>query len=155
MKQITLALLTLLSLNLSAQEYFQQEVNYTIDVELDDENHSLNGTVYIDYFNNSPNDLEFLWFHIWPNAYKDNTTDLAKQKLEDGSTSLHYATEEEKGYINGLEFKVNGEKVKWDYHQEQIDICKLFLNKPLRAGQSIRISTPFFVKIPNLIHNLK
>ena len=61
---------------------------------------------YIDYTNNSPNDLEFLWFHIWPNAYKDNTTALAKQKLEDGSTSLHYVSEEEKGYINGLDFKV-------------------------------------------------
>ena len=73
MKKITLALLSILSINLSAQEYFQQEVNYTIDVELDDENHSLNGTVYIDYFNNSPNDLDFLWFHIWPNAYKNNT----------------------------------------------------------------------------------
>ena len=106
MKKITLALLTLLCLNLSAQEYFQQETNYTIDVTLDDENHTLKGMEYIDYTNNSPNDLEFLWFHIWPNAYKNNTTALAKQKLEDGSTSLHYATEEEKGYINGLDFKV-------------------------------------------------
>jgi hypothetical protein len=149
MKNQLTILLTILSLNLSAQDYFQQEVNYTIDIKLDDENHTLKGMEYIDYTNNSPNDLEFLWFHIWPNAYKDNTTALAKQKLEDGSTSLHYATEEEKGYINGLDFKVNEEKVKWDYHQEQIDICKLFLNKPLRAGQSIRISTPFFVKIPN------
>ena len=60
MKQITLALLTIFSINLSAQEYFQQEANYTIDVALDDKNHTLNGTVYIDYFNNSPNDLEFL-----------------------------------------------------------------------------------------------
>ena len=64
---------------------------------------------YIDYTNNSPDDLDFLWFHIWPNAYKNNTTSLAKQKLEDGSTSLHYATEEEKGYINSLNFKVDGE----------------------------------------------
>ena len=149
MKKINLLLFILLSVNLSAQEYFQQETNYTIDVTLDDENHTLKGMEYIDYTNNSTNDLEFLWFHIWPNAYKDNTTALAKQKLEDGSTSLHYATKEEQGYINGLDFKVNGEKVKWDYHQEQIDICKLFLNKPLKAGQSIRISTPFFVKIPN------
>ena len=149
MKKINLLLFILLSVNLSAQEYFQQEVNYIIDVELDDENHTLKGMEYIDYTNNSPNDLEFLWFHIWPNAYKDNTTALAKQKLEDGSTSLHYATEEEKGYINGLDFKVDGERVKWDYHPEHIDICKLLLNKPLKAGQSIRISTPFFVKIPD------
>ena len=149
MKKTTLALLTLLSLNLSAQDYFQQEVNYTIDVELDDENHSLKGTVYIDYFNNSPDDLDFLWFHIWPNAYKDKTTALAKQKLENGSTSLYYAADTERGHINGLDFKVAGERVRWNYHPEHIDICKLVLNKPLRAGKSIRISTPFFVKIPD------
>jgi hypothetical protein len=149
MKNTFLVLFALLSISLSAQDYFQQEVNYIIDVTLNDENHSLNGTEYIDYFNNSPDDLESIWFHIWPNSYKDNTTALAKQKIENGSTSLHYATEEERGYINGLDFKVNGERVKWDYHPEHIDICKLFLNKPLRAGQSIRISTPFFVKIPD------
>ena len=63
MKKITLALLTLLSLNLSAQDYFQQEVNYTIDVELNDKNYTLKGMEYIDT-NNSPNDLGFLWVHI-------------------------------------------------------------------------------------------
>ena len=111
MKNTFLALLILISSNLSAQDYFQQKVNYTIDVALDDENHTLKGNAYIDYFNNSPDDLGFIWFHIWPNAYKDNTTALAKQELENGSTSLHFASDKERGYINELDFKVNGEKV--------------------------------------------
>jgi len=149
MKKVTLGVLTLLCLNLSAQDYFQQEVNYIIDVELDDENHTLKGMEYIDYTNNSPNDLGILWFHLWPNAYKDNSTALCKQKVENGSTSLYYASENERGYIDGLNFKVNGKIVRWYYDPEHIDICKLILNKPIRAGESIRISTPFFVKIPD------
>ena len=149
MKKITLALLCILSINLSAQEYFQQEANYTINVALDDQAHTLKGYEYIQYTNNSPNDLDFLWFHIWPNAYKENTTALFQQDLEDGSKKGYYATEQEKGFINGLDFKVNGERVRWDYHPEHIDICKLILNKPLKAGGSIQISTPFFVKIPD------
>jgi hypothetical protein len=149
MKKVTLGILTLLCLNLSAQDYFQQEVNYTIDVELNDENHTLNGMEYIDYTNNSPNDLGFIWFHLWPNAYKDNSTALCKQKVENGSTSLYYASENERGNINGLNFKVDGKIVRWDYNPEHIDICKLILNKPIRAGESIRITTPFFVKIPD------
>ena len=144
MKKITLVLLILSNLNLAAQEYFQQEVNYIIDVTLDDKNHTLDGTVHIDYFNNSPNDLDFLWFHIWPNAYKNNSTALFKQKLENGEKNGYYSTEQERGFINGLDFKVNGEAIKWDYHPEHIDICKLLLKKPLKAGESIRISTPFF-----------
>ena len=149
MKRTFLVLFTLLSFNLSAQEYFQQEVNYIIDVELNDENHTLKGMVYIDYTNNSPDDLSFIWFHLWPNAYKDNSTALYEQQIENGSTSLYYASEAERGYIDGLNFKVDGKIVRWDYDTEHIDICKLILNKPIRAGESIRISTPFFVKIPD------
>lgn len=149
MKKTNLLLFILLSVNLSAQEYFQQETNYTIDVTLDDEAHTLKGNEHIQYTNNSPNDLDFLWFHIWPNAYKDNSTALFKQALEDGSRKEFYSSEAERGFINGLDFKVNGERVRWDYHQEHIDICKLILNKPIKAGESIQISTPFFVKIPD------
>ena len=78
-KKLTLSLLTLLSVSISAQDYFQQEVNYNISVELNDKNHTLIAEEIIEYTNNSPDDLDFLWFHIWPNAYKDNSTALAKQ----------------------------------------------------------------------------
>ena len=149
MKNLFLLHFILLSFTLAGQDYFQQKADYNINVTLDDENHTLKGNIYIDYFNNSPNDLEFIWFHLWPNAYKDNSTALAKQKLEDGSTSLYYADEQERGYINNLDFKVENKKVHWDYHPQHIDICKVYLNKPLRAGQSLKISTPFFVKIPD------
>ena len=128
MKNIFLALLFLLSINLSAQDYFQQEVNYTINVELDDKNHTLEGIVDIEYTNNSPNDLRSIWFHLWPNAYKNNSTALCKQKTENGNTSLYYASEAERGYIDGINFKVDGEIVRWDYDNEQIDSRKLILN---------------------------
>ena len=47
MKKTTLAILSILSINLTAQEYFQQEANYTIDVALDDQAHTLKGYEYI------------------------------------------------------------------------------------------------------------
>jgi len=43
--------------NLSAQEYFQQEVNYKIDVKLNDKTHELSAFETIEYINNSPDDL--------------------------------------------------------------------------------------------------
>ena len=148
-KKITLSLLTLLSINISAQDYFQQEVNYIIDVELNDKNHTLIAEEIIEYTNNSADDLDILWFHIWPNAYKDNTTALSKHQLDGGSTSLYNATEEERGNMSNLNFTVDGKKVEWKYHPEHIDICKLILNKPIKAGGTITIKTPFKVKIPN------
>lgn len=133
--------------NLNAQEYFQQKVNYKIDVKLDDIKHELSAFEEIEYTNNSPNELRFIYFHIWPNAYKNNNTALAKQKLEYSYKKL-FTIEEQRGYIDSLDFKVNGEKVKWEYDKEHIDICKIILPKPLKPGQTIKISTPFHVKLP-------
>tara|TARA_Y100001954_G_scaffold238776_1_gene308219 strand:- start:1274 stop:4165 length:2892 start_codon:yes stop_codon:yes gene_type:complete len=149
MKKSILSILSIIVINLSAQEYFQQEVNHTIDVRLNDKNHTLIAEQSIEYTNNSPDDLDVLWFHIWPNAYKNNTTALAKHELDGGNIDLWEAPLEERGYITDLNFTINGKKVDWRYHQEHIDICKLILNKPIKAGETVVIKTPFKVKIPN------
>ena len=128
---ITIALLFLSGIT-SAQTYFQQEVNYTIHVKLDDVKNEITADESIEYINNSPNTLSFIYMHLWPNAYKDNTTALAKKLLEDGDTKLYFATDDELGYIDQIDFKINGIPAKWELLKDSIDICKLFLNEPLR-----------------------
>ncbi|MFL2589704.1 MAG: M1 family metallopeptidase [Parvicellaceae bacterium] len=133
----------------NSQEYFQQKVDTYIDVELDDENHILRGFEKMVYYNNSSLNLDKIIIHLWPNAYKNSNTNLAKQKYSDGSTSFKYADSIDLGYIDSLDFKVNGEIVKWQFLNEQIDISELLLTKPLKPGDSIIITTPFRVKIPS------
>jgi hypothetical protein len=129
--------------------YFQQEVNYLINVSLDDEEHELLGDIEIEYTNHSPNALAEIYMHLWPNAYKNAQTALAKQQLRLGNKFMFYALEKELGYIDQIHFKVDGEEVAWDYDPEHIDIAKITLKKPLQSGQTIVISTPFHVKIPS------
>lgn len=131
-----------------AQSYFQQEVNYTIDVTLNDVLHELQATEKIEYINNSPDALSIIYMHLWPNAYKNNSTALAKQLYESGETKLYYADEDERGYIDQLDFKINDKPVKWELLKDSIDICKIYLNEPLNSGQKMMISTPFHVKLP-------
>lgn len=128
--------------------YFQQEVNYKINVTLDDKGNELKGDESLEYINNSPNELTFIWFHIWPNAYKNNKTALAKQLIADGNKKFYFASDAERGYIDGLTFKVNGQTVKTELHPEHIDIIKVFLNEPLKPGARVTVETPFHVKIP-------
>ena len=66
-------------LKASSQNYFQQEVNYKIHVTLNDRKHELNGIESVEYINNSADTLRFLYFHLWPNAYSDNKTELARE----------------------------------------------------------------------------
>ncbi len=139
-----------LSLNyISAQDYFQQETNYIIDVSLNDVEHSLSGFEKIEYINHSEDTLSFIWIHLWPNAYKNKNTALSRQKIENGDDKLYYSSNEEQGYIDSLEFKVDGKPVKWNYHEKNIDICKITLNSSLKPNEKVTISTPFFVKIPD------
>src|SRR5437870_4185304 len=92
-----------------SQTYFQQEVNYTINVRLDDVKHELFANESIEYINNSPDALAFIYFHLWPNAYKNNQTALGKQLVEENKLDFYYAKDEDRGYIDSLDFKVNGE----------------------------------------------
>ena len=96
------------SLQLTAfSQYWQQEVNYNIDVALNDQNNTLKGFLKLDYTNNSPDKLDFIWFHLWPNAYKNDRTAFSDQLLENGNTKFYFSSKEEKGYINRLDFKVD------------------------------------------------
>jgi hypothetical protein len=47
------------------QNYFQQEVNYNIDVTLNDIIHELSAFEKIEYINNSNNTLDCIYFHLW------------------------------------------------------------------------------------------
>jgi hypothetical protein len=135
-------------LSFSQQAYFQQEVNYEMEVRLDDKLHSISATQTVTYINNSPSSLNSIYFHLWPNAYKNNSTALAKQLLKNGETNLYFSSPDERGYIDSLDYKVNGKKIKWVYDSVDVDICKLFLSEPLASGEKISITTPFYVKIP-------
>src|SRR5688572_14855487 len=129
-------------------QYWQQEVNFTIDVSLNDKEHTLDGFEKIEYINNSPDTLKFIWFHLWPNAYKNDQTAYSDQALENGSTAFYFTDKENRGYINRLDFKVNNTTAATEDHPQHIDIIKLLLPSPLPPGQKISITTPFHVKLP-------
>ena len=141
-------------LKLFAQNYWQQEVKYKINVSLDDTRHILNGQLQVVYTNHSPSTLEYIYFHLWPNAFKDDNTEFAKQMLQMGKTDFHFSTDEEKGFIDSLSFYVNGKPAIFVIQEDTIDVGKLLLNQPLASGASITITTPFRVKIPKTFSRL-
>jgi len=128
--------------------YFQQEVNYNITVQLNDKTHELSGFETIEYTNNSKQSLNFIYFHLWPNAYKNHKTALGQQQLEDHNTLLYYAPENLRGYIDSLDFKSKENNLKWTLDSTNNDVCIVHLTEPLTPGETINITTPFHVKIP-------
>lgn len=152
MKKIFLTLICSLfvffSFGQNTLPYFQQEVNYDIEVTLDDANHMLRGVTKIEYINNSPDDLESIYFHLWANAYKNKNTAFAKQQIQNGSTKFFFAKNSEKGSYTQIDFQVDGKKVDWAYDEEHVDIALIKLNQKLRPQESIQFRIPFEIKIP-------
>jgi len=129
--------------------YWQQQVDFNIAVSLNDTKHTLDGFETITYTNNSSDTLGFIWFHLWPNAFKNDRTAFAEQMVDrlDNAT-FYFSNTEDRGYINKLDFKVEGQVATLEDHPQYIDIAKLILPKPLVPGKSITITTPFYVKLP-------
>jgi len=151
LQPIILVVLVAIWLPLQAQQNkrWQQQVNYTLDVTLDDTLHQLTGLAQYDYHNNSNDTLRYIWFHIWPNAYKNDKTALVNQTIENGNTALYFAKENERGSITGLSFSVNNQPTGYEPHPTHIDIIKLILPQPILPHSSAIITTPFKVQLPN------
>ncbi|MBK8088787.1 MAG: hypothetical protein IPK31_13085 [Chitinophagaceae bacterium] len=145
---IALLFLFVSSVTLAQQPYWQQQVNFKIDVTLNDTEHTLDGFEKIEYINRSPDTLTFIWFHVWPNAFRTDKTAFSDQLLENGRTDFYFSNKEDRGYINRLDFRVNSVLAKTEDHPQHIDIIKVLLPQPLAPGASIEITTPFHVQLP-------
>lgn len=151
-KSILYITVSLLSTTALAQE-FQQQVDHKIAVQLNDEAHTLSGNIATTYQNNSKDTLHHIYYHLYPNAYKNNSTAFAKQYLADGNVDFHYNKPEDRGFIDSLNFHVNGQYASVE-QTANIDVVKLILPKPLLPGKSVQITTPFFVKLPKVYSRL-
>ncbi|MBN9382605.1 MAG: M1 family metallopeptidase [Chitinophagaceae bacterium] len=132
----------------ASRPYWQQKVDYTIDVSLNDIEHTLDGFVKMRYTNNSPDTLAWIWIHCWPNAYKNDKTAFSDQMLENGRTDFYFSDKSGKGYINRLDFRVDGEAARMEDHPRYIDIIKIILPHPLPPGGTAFITTPFHEQLP-------
>ncbi|MCP9236856.1 M1 family metallopeptidase [Lewinella sp. JB7] len=148
-------LLLLLSVVLRAQsgDYFQQEVSYDIRASLDDRRHELQCFLRLTYTNRAPVALDSIVFHLWPRAYGSDRSAFARQQLRNGSTRFHFSTDPERGDLDSLDFRVDDQDATFTFTRDP-DIGVLLLPELLPPGDSIVVTTPFRVKIPESFSRL-
>lgn len=150
MKYLLLLICLTVSAGSRAQApYWQQELDYRIQVTLG-ENKTLSAYLDLSYTNHSPDTLNIIWFHIWPNAYRNEATALYKQMSADKELKKKIR-KAARGWIDSLNFTVDSKPSRFELDKENPDIGKLLLPAPLQPGQSCRIQTPFFVQLPPYI----
>lgn len=132
-------------------QYWQQDQQFTMKVMLDEKAKLVSGTQHLIYTNNSPDTLDFLWYHIWPKAYSSKSSALFKQieAKEDAEQTMKEV--KSFGDLTGLNFTVNGQPATTSPHSnpQYIDVIKLNLPEALLPGGQITIETPFVTKLPS------
>ena len=147
MAKYVLFILTVLAATTARAQYWQQKVNYTIDVALTDSTHSLDGHMRIQYINNSPDTLTYIWIHCWPNAYKNDRTAFSEQRLENGQTDFYFSDKDRRGYINHLEFRADGQLARMEaIPNTSISSASSF--HPPGARRPGHAHYPFHVQLP-------
>lgn len=157
LKQIVIhQLSTILLLALICPLYsqnIQQKVDYQIQATLDDKNHRLECFWQIEYYNNSTDTLRELFIHLWPNAYRSQETEFAKQVLQNKQKDFYYSVKSERGMIEGLAFKAENVSLETIFSQND-EVAQIKLARPLLPSEHVTITTPFSLKIPKSFSRL-
>lgn len=139
------SLFTLFLLSAEAQ---QNKIKYTITASLNHPDRSIDGFLKADFTNNSSDSIHYLWFNLYPNAFKSDRTAFSEYLLDKGRTDFYFADQSKRGYINRLDFRSGDNILTTEDHPLYIDVFKVYLDKPLAAGKSVQVTTPFHVKVP-------
>ena len=152
MRPILILLSFLFSTSISAQ-YWQQAVDYTIEVEMDHETAQYNGTQAVVYTNNSPETLKKVFFHLYYNAFQPGSEmavrlKSAADKNRRFKVDLDSLKPEQQGYLRVKNLTQDGVVLS---PEESETILEVPLAKPLASGESTTFSLSFEGQVPDVI----
>lgn len=132
-------------------DYYQQQADYKIDLELDDKNAKIYGEETITYFNNSPDDLEYLWLQLDQNLRaKDSKSPLR----DESELSIAYSSEKfveklmQKPFEGGFNIEfikdANGKNLPYTINQTMM---RIDLPQVLKSGSQVSFSIKWWYNI--------
>jgi len=146
----------------STNGYWQQHVDYTMDVDVNVEKFQYSGTQKLVYTNNSPDDLNNVYYHLYYNAFQPGSEmDARLQSIgdPDGRMVINEGTREkpiyksriamlkpnEIGYLKIKSLKQNGKDVKFKVAGTVLEVT---LNEPIKSGSNVTFDMEFDGQLP-------
>jgi hypothetical protein len=119
--------------------YWQQDVHYTINAVIDDSKDEISGEETLVYYNNSPDALTTVYFHLYQNAFQPGSYAHALNEVNKEQTQFGKYEAMKMGTLVD-EFKINGEKTPFTI-DNTILIAKL--GTSLQPGASLTFTIRF------------
>ena len=147
-----LILLAFCSLTYS-QNYWQQSVNYKMEVDIDVKTFKYSGRQDLLYTNNSPDSLKKVFYHLYFNAFQPESemsvrVKTGKDKNTRFDTDIDSLRLDEIGYLKVLNLKQDGVTLKNELSET---ILEVLLSDPLGPGESTRLTLDFEGQVPKLV----
>lgn len=151
MKTIISLSFLLSSILLTAQcEYWQQEVQYDMEIDFDVDTHQFDGSQTIKYTNHSPDTLHKVFYHLYFNAFQPGSMmDVRSRTIADPDSRvgdrIYNLKENEIGYHKILSLEMNG--VPQDFETVGT-ILEVVLNRPILPGKTVQLDMEFKSQVP-------
>ncbi len=119
--------------------YWQQDVQYKIRAVMHEEDHHIEATEELTYWNNSPDTLTYVYFHLYQNAFVNGSYLRQLEKMNKVNARMG------KNEAAGLGTTTENIKTDGTPARSELDntILKVYLAKPLYPGGKVVISMNF------------
>lgn len=134
------------------KEYWQQKADYKMKLVLDDNNQTITGSETITYYNNSPDDLEYLWIQLDQNVRaQDSDTDLiSSSSMEETMTARSVAVlTGDPDYDGGFKIKSVTQSGKSMDYTINKTMMRIDLPTILKSGENTVFSIDWSYNINN------
>ena len=154
MKTYTFLLMLLAFCSLTySQNYWQQSVNYKMEVDINVKTFKYSGKQELLYTNNSPDSLKKVFYHLYFNAFQPGSemsvrVKTGKDKNTRFDTDIDSLRPDEIGYLKVLNLKQDGVTLKNELSET---ILEVLLSDPLGPGESTRLTLNFEGQVPKLV----
>lgn len=149
---LLLSLFTLAAFS-QGRDYWQQEIAYEMDINVDAPNHQFTGTQKATYTNNSPDTLNRVFYHLYFNAFQPGSMmDVRSRTIVDPDSRvrdrIYHLPEDEIGYHHIESLTQNGQPVEY-----KVDgtILEVTLNEPILPGEQAVFEMEFNSQVPRQI----
>ncbi|MBT3531876.1 MAG: M1 family metallopeptidase [Gammaproteobacteria bacterium] len=135
-------------------QYWQQEVDYDIEVSLDEATQRLDGSETINYQNNSPDTLNYLWLQLDQNRFRDDSMAEMSSTFRGSSPDEDSPARLSMGQLRRLQYM---EDVDHGYEINAVTdgsgnalahtivgtLMRIDLARPLRSGQDVEFKIDY------------
>ncbi len=130
--------------------YWQQQIDYSMDIDVDVNKYQYKGTQKAVYTNNSPDELTKVFYHLYFNAFQPGSQmDVRSLNIKDPDRRvgdrISKLQPDEIGYIKVNSLQQNGVSVAFETVGTILEVT---LDTPIKSGESVTFDMLFEAQVP-------